>query len=479
MRCLALAEAWTELGGHTLFAMTETTPATETQLRSLGAGSSLLTAVSGGVEDALETAALAARLDAVWIVADGYKFADGYQQTLRRDGRRVLFIDDDGRYPRYEADLVLNQNLHAAEPLYPARAAHTRLLLGPRYALLRGQFRKSTPPLRFFPADAKRILVTLGGADPANATQTVIEALQSLQDEHLEVIVLVGASNPHGRKLEAAVAAAPTRITLRYDAKNMPELMAWADLAISAAGSTTLELAYMGVPMLLLVLADNQAPVAERLCAVGAARSLGWARTASAAAMASAVQRLISSPDKRAELSRTAQALVDGQGALRVARALLAKTLHLRPATPADVRLLFEWANDPEVRAVSFDPGVIAWPGHERWFQAKLTSPQAVLLIAETSERQPVGVARFEIADGVATISLSIDAAFRGGGYGRQLIGKSSQQILDRPDVRAVRAFIKPGNTASSRAFLAAGYCEESASGPRGARVFVFTRPQP
>lgn len=479
MRCLALAEAWTESGGRALFVMTETAPATEAHLRAIGAGSARLAAQPGGEEDARETVALAAREGADWIVADGYTFGPEYQQALRAGGQRLLFLDDDGRHPRYEADLVLNQNLHAAETLYPARAADTRLLLGPRHALLRRQFRHAAPPVRSFPPAAQRILVTLGGADPGNVTQLVIEALQTLPDSAIEVIVLVGGSNPHGPQLAAAVAAAPTRITLLHDAKNMAELMTWADLAVSAAGSTALELASMGVPMLLLVLADNQAPGAERMHRAGAAHSLGWARALSPAALAEAVRQLISDPDGRARLARTAQALVDGRGAPRVVRTLREKALRLRPATSDDVRLLFDWANDPEVRAASFDSREITWPEHERWFRARLASPLAVLLIAETAEQQAVGVARFQIADDVATISISIDAAFRGGGYGRQLIEKSSRQMLDHPQVRSVRALIKAENAASTRAFLAAGFREQSVPGPHGVREFVFTHPQP
>lgn len=479
MRCLALAEAWIESGGRARFVMTETPPATESHLRSIGADSVRLTVPPGGAEDARETATHAARERADWIVADGYEFGPEFQHALRAGGRRLLFLDDDGRHPRYEADLILNQNLHAAESLYPARAAHTRLLLGPRHALLRRQFRDAAPSVRSFPPAARRILVTLGGADPDNVTQLVLEALQTLPETALEVIVLAGGSNPHGPQLAAAVAAAPDRFSLRHDAKNMAELMTWADLAISAAGSTALELAALGVPMLLLVLAGNQAPGAERMHALGAARNLGWSRDLSPATLAEAVRQLICDPVERTRLARTAQALVDGRGAPRVVRALREQVLRLRPATADDVRLLFDWANDPGVRAASFDSREITWPEHERWFRARLASPLAVLLIAETAEQQAVGVARFQIADDVATISISIAGAFRGGGYGRQLIEKSSRQMLDHPQVRSVRALIKAENTASTGAFLAAGFREQSAPGPHGVREFVFRRSQP
>jgi UDP-2,4-diacetamido-2,4,6-trideoxy-beta-L-altropyranose hydrolase len=472
MRCLALAQAWTELGGRTIFAMSESTPATEAHRHAIGAGFFQLTASTGSLPEALETTALAAREQARWIIADGYDFAPGYQQTLRSAGHRVLAIDDDGRYQRYEADLILNQNVYVAESLYADRAAHTRLLLGPGYALLRGQFRQTPPPARTIPTRARNLLVTLGGADPANVTQLIIEALQSLSTEEVEVIVVVGGSNPHRAHLERAAASSLNKIRLVHDAKNMPELMAWADMAISAAGSTTLELAYMGVPMLLVVLADNQQAVAEEMEALGAAQNLGRTDKLTTAAIANAIEALISDHGERERFSRAAKNLVDGLGARRVALALLA-TIHLRPATHDDARLLFEWANDPEVRAVSFNSDPIPWPDHERWFHSRLANTNAVLFIAQNDKEQPIGVARFEIAAGVATISITVAANFRGRGYGSQLIELASEMVLQRPDVTAVRALVKPDNIASARAFLVAGYEEEKAPQPNGARAFT------
>jgi UDP-2,4-diacetamido-2,4,6-trideoxy-beta-L-altropyranose hydrolase len=475
MRCLALAQAWTETGERVIFAMSHTTPAADSCAKAIGATVTRLSSPRGSLPEAHETVVLAQGEQARCIVADGYDFAPGYQQALRTAGHRVLLLDDDARYQRYETDLVLNQNAFATDSLYEDRAAHTRLLLGPRYALLREQFRESPQPDRTIPATARRLLVTLGGADPANATQTVVEALRLLPANSVEAIVVVGGSNPHRAKLESALNGSPIKITLVHDAKNMPELMAWADVAISAAGSTSLELAYLGVPMLLTILADNQQAVATGMQSSGAARNLGWAHTLTGKSIVAALQDLIADQGERQRLSSAGQNLVDGEGAPRVVRALQAPAIHLRPAVSDDSRLLFEWANDSAVRAVSFNSAPIPWADHERWFRSKLSNPNAVLLIAQNENAQPIGVARFEIEQGVATISISISADCRGHGYGRELIDVASETVLRRPEVTSIRALVKPDNLASARAFLAADYVEVSKPDSYDPRLFVRT----
>src|SRR5258708_3934756 len=96
MRCLALAQTWIEMGGRAIFAMTETNPTIDSQLRAAGAGVVRVSGSAGSLPDASETVAVANREGARWIVADGYEFAVGYQEALRQGENRVLFIDDDG-----------------------------------------------------------------------------------------------------------------------------------------------------------------------------------------------------------------------------------------------------------------------------------------------------------------------------------------------------------------------------------------------
>ena len=86
---------------------------------------------------------------------------------------RLLLADDYGHSVRYTAEIVLNQNLSADERVYENRAAHTKLLLGPRYALIRSEFLDRRRDLSPVAERARRILVTMGGADPDNATRVV------------------------------------------------------------------------------------------------------------------------------------------------------------------------------------------------------------------------------------------------------------------------------------------------------------------
>lgn len=473
MRCLALAQAWNEMNGRTIFAMAGVPTSLEARLEECGVALARLNKSPGS--EASETADLARREGARWIVADGYHFAPDYHAALRASHAHLLCLDDEGRLDRYEADIVVNQNVFANHQLYERRADSSRLLLGPRYALLRRQFSVLPQPVRETPARARKLLVTLGAADLENVTLTVVQALQELDADGFEAVVVVGGANPHQPALEDALAPSAARIRLVRDARNMPELMAWADLAISAAGSTTLELAFMGVPMLLLVLADNQAPVARCMAALGAARDLGRASALNPAGIAEAIRGLLAAPEERAAQSAAGRRLVDGRGAQRVAGILKRPLLKLRPAGSGDETLLFELANDPAVRVASFRSAPIPWEDHRRWFRGKLDDPNAVIFVAESAKSEPAGVIRFDIAQDIATISIAVAAAFRGQGHGAQLIEETSRRVLGNARVRAIRARVKPGNDASSKAFLAAGFCEDTEGDGLEARTFSLS----
>lgn len=302
MRCLALAQALVDTRGERATFVMADPPAAFVARAQADAD-----VVTG--EDAL-----AQRAD--WVVVDGYHLATGYQRALRDAGARVLVVDDHAHLDRYHADILLNQNLGA--PDYGARAPGARLLLGPRYALLRREFR-TLPPRA--PADGRRVLVTLGGSDPDGVTARVVAALARVESR-LEVQVIAGAGTPHLDAIATAAAASPHAVALVVDARDMPARMAWAGLAVTAAGSTSWELARVGTPQIAIVLADNQRPIAGGLAEAGLAVSLGWHADLTAERIAGAVAALAADAERRAALSRRGRELVDGDGALRVLAAM-------------------------------------------------------------------------------------------------------------------------------------------------------------
>jgi UDP-2,4-diacetamido-2,4,6-trideoxy-beta-L-altropyranose hydrolase len=322
MRCLALAQAYRAVGGPVAFSLATATAALEARLIEEGMSVDHLAAVPGDPEDVSQTIALARKIRAGWVVTDGYQFSSHYQHSMKTAGLGLLFIDDYGHADHYFADLVLNQNLYASETTYGHREPYTRLLLGPRYALLRREFWPWRNWSRSIPSAALRLLITLGGSDPHNTTLDVLRALQSLARTDLEVKVVLGPAYSSREALLEELKSMQGKTELLTAVTDMPGLMAWADLAISAAGSTCWELAFMGVPMITIVQADNQRLVAESLVDSGLACNAGWYTDLDKGTLAEIVERLISSPDLRSRMSRSGRAIVDGMGTQRVVETL-------------------------------------------------------------------------------------------------------------------------------------------------------------
>ncbi|RLB37248.1 MAG: N-acetyltransferase [Deltaproteobacteria bacterium] len=150
--------------------------------------------------------------------------------------------------------------------------------------------------------------------------------------------------------------------------------------------------------------------------------------------------------------------LVDGDGVARVLMHLRGERLRLRAAREEDCRLLWEWANDPEVRSVSFSSDPIPWVHHVQWFKSKLASAYCQILVAIDGNERPVGQVRFDINGKEAIISVSVDRKFRGKGLGTEMIRLATQQFFNNSDVDVIHAYIKSDNKASVKAFKKAGF---------------------
>ncbi len=125
----------------------------------------------------------------------------------------------------------------------------------------------------------------------------------------------------------------------------------------------------------------------------------------------------------------------------------------LRLASPEDCRRLWKWRNEQAAREASFNTEHISFEEHVRWFTTKLTDPNTCILIATNADGHEVGYVRFDIVGDEAEISLSIDRAERGNGYGIAAIKKGSHYLLATRPVRRIVAHIKPTNTRSMVAF--------------------------
>jgi UDP-2,4-diacetamido-2,4,6-trideoxy-beta-L-altropyranose hydrolase len=289
-------------------------------LRQEGANVVSIVAERASLADARETAKRAREARARWIVLDGSEFSGDYQVAVRDSDLFLMVIDDEAREANFAADLLLNHNAWATPELYAHKIGRARLALGGRYALLRDEFKSWQLWRREIPESARRILITTGGSDPHKATLQILRGLDPLNRKRLETTVVIGSAAAHREEVEREAAVCGAKVVV--DARNMPELMAWADLAISAAGGTCWEMAFMGLPALTLVTADNQERIARCLSERGAALSLGRADESTHERVAACVARLLDDPLERTTLSRAGRRLIDGRGASRVVELL-------------------------------------------------------------------------------------------------------------------------------------------------------------
>lgn len=315
MRCLALAEGWGKAGGMVTLVSRALPSGLAARAASLGI------AVEAAGDDRGGRWAEAADL----AIIDGWSFTTEQIEAAARH-TRLLAIDDTAGLPSIAADIVLNPNVYATAEAYRGRT-HARLLIGPSYALLRREFAAVVPERRY-PAIARALLLLLGGADPANASVSVLAAARMARSEEpgIERITLVvGAANPRYDAL-AVETENDTAVEVLKDVQAMAPLMDAADLAISAGGSTVLELAARGTPMLLGALIAEEEQVIGAMRTRDAARTMGRFDAVSPNDLCDALLTLARDPAARQALSTTAQGLVDGRGVERAIAACLEVT---------------------------------------------------------------------------------------------------------------------------------------------------------
>lgn len=321
MRTLAIAERVVAAGGVATLAGARLDAPLAARLRRAGVQVAERAIEPGSAADAAWVIAEAASRMANWVVVDGYRFDAAYQEQLKSAGLRIVVVDDLGRCERYAAHVVVNQNIIAAQGLYPNQGG-AQYLLGPKYALIRREFGECSAEAPRIPRRADRILVTLGGADPENAGARIIDAVAMLAEPAVRVRVVVGPSNP--RRAMLTKRWADPRIEVLAPVEDMAPIMKWADLAVTGAGGTVYELACLGVPMLVAAIAEYQRDLAAALHREGLAVDLGWHAARDSSELSRVIRTVQEDASRRAGMSRCGRARVDGRGAERVLEVLRA-----------------------------------------------------------------------------------------------------------------------------------------------------------
>jgi UDP-2,4-diacetamido-2,4,6-trideoxy-beta-L-altropyranose hydrolase len=394
------------------------------------------------------------------VVADHYGLDDEWESRVRAGAARVLVIDDLADR-RHEADWLLDQNLQSSEGRYESLLpASCRQLLGPRFALLRPEFRALRAASAQQRERRSHVVLFAGGGDPQNVTAMVLDAWQLLAPQRPPLDVVIGAAHPHREALLRRCEELEG-VNMHVQTERMAELLDQAKLLIGAAGTVSWERCCLGVPALMFAIAANQEMNLTTLAARRTGLSVGSAANLEATALSRLIGRMLAKPGLLRRMGRRAANLVDGLGADRVALALFADDVALRAARADDDIGAWHWRNHPVTRRFFRVSKPVALAEHRAWWAQTIANPARRMFISHCAGHD-VGVLRLDLDGDSAEISIYLNPAFTGLGLGpRMLRALQGWTAVNEPQVRWLRAQTLPGNRASEDAFARAGFGRE------------------
>ena len=396
-----------------------------------------------------------------WLILDHYGLDYRWEKAVRPYTERLMVLDDLADR-EHDCDLLLDQNFSLEHNRYKNLVPETcQQLLGPRYAILRQEFsegRKKTERKSQF---NNRGLVSFGGSDPTNETAKTIAAISKTRSRKIAFDIVIGANYAYPDQVKQSLDSLPN-VTPHFQTDRMAELMTEADFAIGSGGITMWERACLGLPSLVITVAENQVPSTRDLAKENLILWLGNSEDVTSDAIATHIDCLLSNRSLLKSLSSRSSSLTDGRGIQRVMNRLVKREIQLRKATEQDCQAVFNWRNNEEVRKHSLDAAEIKWEDHVKWFRSAISSDDRALLIGEDNH-DPIGVVRFDLLGKTAEISIYLIPGNSGLGLGTELLVKSRQWIeLNFPQITKLQARILPENSRSKHAFLNAGFQEEA-----------------
>jgi UDP-2,4-diacetamido-2,4,6-trideoxy-beta-L-altropyranose hydrolase len=408
-----------------------------------------------------------------WLVVDHYALDARWERSVAPAVGRLLVIDDLADRP-HDCAILLDQNLHhdadhRYDGLVPPEA---RRLLGPRYALLRPEFAAARARRLAAPPDPRRVFVFFGGADASDMTSRALDAMERVEDIVLDVVI--GSLHPRRSSIEARCAA-HAAWSCAVDVADMADRMAQAAVGLGAGGTTTWERCAVGLPSLVVSVADNQVEIAAACAAAGVQLDLGWGPSLDPAKLRSVLLSLLEDHGQQRAVAEAARGVCSGEGALLVVDHMVGRAgLRLRPTRAEDAALLFHWANEPSTRRASLSSAPVRWESHVAWLAARLHDPAHALFVLEQGE-EALGQVRFADEGDRWRLSYGLDPRARGRGLGRQLVTAGLAAIAGRGPV-TVLAEVKADNVASIETFRRLAW-QEGAHGPDGLHRFTTPRP--
>ena len=480
MRCLTLADELKKQGIHIRFISRNLPPHLSKMLDAKGVEYTLLSTDATEVpidqlahsswlgtsqaQDAQVTIQALADQSWDWIIVDHYALDERWERSVRASCKKLMVIDDLADR-QHDCDVLLDQNYYEdMQTRYISKVpAHCRLLLGPRYALLREEFRTLRAKVKVRTGKVKKILVFFGGVDVNNYTSLALQALSELNIT-LQVDVIIVAQHPNREEIQLACMA--HGYTCYVQTSRMAELMAEADLAIGGGGTAAWERCCLGLPAVSICVAENQ----RKQIADAAEVALLYAPISKrnlVEVIRGHVVSLLENPSLIKLISATAMKFVDGSGVFSISKEIHIQmhnhanlnAVEVRRASAAEAINVWPWRNHEITRKYFFDNAKLSVDEHIQWWNQSLTNSRRILLLGSSSSID-FGVVRFDFIDIEKVItSIYLNPLMTGKGLGRVLLIKALAWLRDNyPEIKSVIAEILPENIPSISMFESVGF---------------------
>lgn len=409
MRCISLAYAFTKLGHQILFIVSKETSDLILTLDSFEFDYLSLDVPEKADQEVINISSKNTHPKSLIVVLDGYWFDTNYLNNLKKIGLVLVVLDDENNRGPLPCDVIINSTESGKLLGYQSSAPKALHLLGRGYALLRPEFQS---PDENHAADRSDLFVCFGASDVADLTLPIVDELIK-HDELLRNLSIVTGPAYAFPELVKQKVSNYQAVQYHHNASNMASLMAKAKLAISASGGTIFELLSLGVPSILVVVANNQ------LAAAREHESLGWCKVIDARegldlkAITSLALKLWSAPLLLENMRQKACALDVRGGALRAVRAIIqlqkrkaenqASVLNaygvcLREVQYTDIERIRSWRNDPLINNMMFDQTYISVEQQKDWFSYVSSSTYQQHFLIEYKS-QAIGIINIKSLD--------------------------------------------------------------------------------
>ena len=341
-------------------------------------------------EDAKQTINILKSEKVDWLVVDHYGIDYKWEQKLRSYIKKIMVIDDLANR-KHDCDLLLDQNLIADyknryKNILPKSCS---TLVGPEFALLQGDYKDlhlSAPPRK---GPAKRILVYFGAIDEEKLTEKTLMAFLQLNRKDIILDIVLSSQSSQIKNIKN-LAKKFKNINVHSELKSLANLILKADLAVGACGSTSWERCCLGLPSIVVTIADNQKPIAKALHKKGIVRWLGHCNNLTKNLIFNELKLYIN--HNLEDWSDACKLVTDGHGTRKVASFLTLELL--TELTPRKAQLSDK---DFFLGCVGFEIGKSAKKYQEKFLQYLRNHEKYRIYIIQMDSNLPICTVQFTL----------------------------------------------------------------------------------